>query len=294
MNVISSLCQGDRTETIYQCRESFQHLPVKLNVKVIKPRYAPAPTSVIKERCKWVTLIVRGCTPSFPVQESNHDSMPNEFIKGLKILRDSLLGPGYITEVRWGLHAQREEKKTMDEFLEAYLFSLRREGGGQRKWSSLFWEISKWNHTFLILSLVWPFQEEECERGEDRGLCEFYGTWFQTFALLSSREIKGKTLYEIFITFIPISLQRMTTETLRLWIIPRREPGWWQGREEGKWETGEREQGWKDVWGRGGVNVGENAKLVVETKGRTGIVEDGTSENTHLSVCVLRRPDQTE
>ncbi len=53
-----------------------------------------------------------------------------------------------------------------------------------------------------------------CEGGEDGGLCEFYGTWFQTFALLSRREIKDKTLYEIFITLIPISLQRMTIETL--------------------------------------------------------------------------------
>lgn len=53
-----------------------------------------------------------------------------------------------------------------------------------------------------------------CERGEDGGLCEFYGTWFQVSALLGSREIKDKTLYEIFITLIPISLQRMTIETL--------------------------------------------------------------------------------
>lgn len=52
------------------------------------------------------------------------------------------------------------------------------------------------------------------KKGEDRGLCKFYGTWFQTFALLSSREIKDKTSYEIFITLIPISLQRMTIETL--------------------------------------------------------------------------------
>lgn len=118
---------GGYIETSYQCRENFQHLPVKLNVKVIKPQYALAPTSVIKERCKWVTLIVRGCTPSFPVPESNHDSMPNEFIKCLKILRDLQLSPGYITEVHWGLHAWREEKNK-DKFLEAYLFSLRRVG----------------------------------------------------------------------------------------------------------------------------------------------------------------------
>lgn len=44
------------------------------------------------------------------------------------------------------------------------------------------------------------------ERGRGGGLCEFYGTWLHIFALLSSREIKDKTLYEIFITLIPISL----------------------------------------------------------------------------------------
>lgn len=46
------------------------------------------------------------------------------------------------------------------------------------------------------------------------GVSEFYGTWFPTFALLSSLEIKDKTFYEIFITLIPISFQRMTIETL--------------------------------------------------------------------------------
>lgn len=51
--------------------------------------------------------------------------------------------------------------------------------------------------------------------GEDKGICEFYGTRFQMFALLSGREIKDKTLYEILITLILISLHQMTIETLQ-------------------------------------------------------------------------------
>lgn len=149
MNVISALHLWDHIDTIYRCIESFEHLPVKLNVKVIKPQFALAPTSVIKDKCKWVTLIVRGCTHCFPVPESYHDSMSNEFIKWLKILRDLQCSPGYVLEVHQGLHARREGGSDFWKHVSSDKMIL-----------ALFWVISKWNSTFLTLSLVWPFQEE--------------------------------------------------------------------------------------------------------------------------------------
>lgn len=124
-----------------------------------------------------------------------------------------------------------------------------------------FREISKWNRTLLTLSRVWPFQEKKgiymWHAGGGQGVSEFYGTWFQTFALLSSREIKDKTLYEIFITPIPFSLPQMTIETLHGWIISQ-EPVTTEGEKSRRRLTQrgkmrEREDGEKDVGrGRGG------------------------------------------
>lgn len=112
------------------------------------------------------------------------------------------------------------EKKVS--IFKAYLFSLRTMESGV-EW---FWLCSggSQNETKPYWpSLVWPFQQEKgsnvWKRVEDNGICEFYEPWFQAFALLSSREIKDKTLHEIFITLILISAHRMTIKTLHRWII---------------------------------------------------------------------------
>ena len=111
--------------------------------------------------------------------------------------------------VHRGRHAWRWQEK--DRFLEDYLLST-------RKWRARITQMTL-HPPNPFSSLAFLRGGSEC--GEDGGLWEFSGTWFQTFDLLSSMEIKDKTLHEIFISLIPISPQRMTTETRHRWIIPQ-------------------------------------------------------------------------
>lgn len=73
---------------------------------------------------------------------------------------------------------------------------LREEGGWRNDPDSVLRDLK------MKLHLPDPFTSQafSTEERQDSGLCEFYGTCFQTFAFLSSGEIKDKTLYEIFIT----------------------------------------------------------------------------------------------
>ena len=171
------------------------------------------------------------------------------------------------------------------------------EGGRRRKWCWLCSEGSlKWKRTFLTLSLVWPFQEGRggsmWKREKTRGLAELHRTWFETLPFLSSREIKDKTLYEIFITLIPICLQRATIETLHRWIIPQ---------ERAKLKKGLREKGGggggmtgrvdeeMEEWGRGGG--GSRRRNWREEKGGTSrsvsSEEQIRGNNLHVKAQVL-------
>ena len=131
---------------------------------------------------------MRGCTPSFPVPESNHDSTQNEFIKCLKILRDQRLGPGYITQVHWGLQAGRRKKKKRRGWIFGSISVLL-----EKMILAVFWEISKWNRTFLTLSLAWPFHEEgDVKEGRPGVFVGFMGLTVRHLLCLAAGRLRIK------------------------------------------------------------------------------------------------------
>lgn len=142
----------------------------------------------------------------FPVRLSCHGAAPNEFIKSLKVHWDLPLHPECILRVQG-----KTDKEEWDS--EAYSFHWE-DGDNIRS--------PKWKCT--------PVLGTE----EIRGLWSFMGLAF--IHLLRSEEIRDKTWYEIFITLIPISPQRITTETLRQWIIPQQRAEWWRQREQRDWK----------------------------------------------------------